>query len=165
MRQLVWFTEVHLRVTSPVGRRYVPQLTAGQTPGSDTDTEQSVHSAYLWFHRLSSRRPVDQCVEQRIRFPGGVSVQLHGVKPQRRSSKLHLPGAEWHAHRRWRSVVHPLQLYLRPGPLWLQKTSAIHQTACFRWDFFTAKHTVGYCTAHRGHSYYRLYAIRYVSAL
>lgn len=145
MSQLVWFTEVHLRVTLPVGHRYVSQLTVDQTPGS-TVTEQSVHPASVWLHRLSSRRPVDKCLEPRLRSPGGVSAQLPGVKPHHGAARLHLPGAERHAHRRWRGVVQPQQLYLGSGPLLLQEeTTWIHQTVRFRWDY-----TVLYRT-YRGH--------------
>lgn len=147
MRQVVWFTEVNLRVTLPVGRghRYVPQLTVGQTPGSDTATEQSVLSTSVWLHKLPSRHgsrwPVDKCLELRLRSPGGVSVQLPGVKPQRRAGQFLHPGAEQHAHRRWRGIVHPVQLHLRTGSLQLQEeTKWIHQTFRFRWDFHTGYH-------------------------
>lgn len=132
MRQQLWFTEVYH------SHRHVPQLTVCQTPGSDTVTEQSVHSASVWLHRLSSRPgsrwPVD--MELHLLSAGRVSVQLPGVKPKRRAGELHLGGAERHAHRHRRGVVHPLQLYLCTGNLQLQEeTTWTHQTIFFRWDF------------------------------
>lgn len=110
------------------GHRYVRQLTVGQTPGSDSVPEHSVHPASVWLHRLpprpGSRWPVDERMEPHLHSTRGVRLQLPGVEPQRRPGELHRGGAERHAHRRRRGVVQPVQLSVCAGNVQLQEESA-----------------------------------------